>query len=345
MDPSSSGERTANAPDDVYRRLVEGLGNAALFALDAEGNVDAWSGAARRLYGHDQSDVLGWRFDRLFAGRGESAPPVGELLGAAERGHVEDERWHERADGSVLWARCTLSPLDGEDTGGYVVLSRDATERKQYERSLERQNDRLKEFTDILSHDLRTPLSVIDGRLDLYRESGETEHLAAIGATTERMEQLVDDLLRVARQGRMVEDPEPTALASVLETTREGTLPSPASLEYEPVRRVMADPDRLYQLFENLLRNAVEHAGESVTVRVGPLDGGRGFYLEDDGPGIPEADRERVFEHGYSTREDGTGYGLSVVRSIVGAHGWDNAVTDAECGGARFEVTGVEARE
>jgi signal transduction histidine kinase len=286
--------------------------------------------------------VLGRELGTLFAGLEASVPSVADLLEAAGRKSVNDERWHERADGSVFWGSCTLSPLHGKGLDGYAVLSHNATDRKQYERSLERQNDRLKEFTDILSHDLRTPLSVIEGRLELYRETGEEEHADAIDGTVRRMEKLVDDLLRVARQGRMVEEPEPTDLGRVLETAREGTLPPPVNLVYEPAPRVVADPDRLCELFANLLRNAWEHGGESVTVRVGPFEDGRGFYVEDDGPGIPEGERERVFEHGYTTRDDGTGYGLSIVRSIVGAHGWDVAVVDTAGDGARFEVTGVE---
>jgi signal transduction histidine kinase len=102
----------------------------------------------------------------------------------------------------------------------------------------------------------------------------------------------------------------------------------------------MADSDRLCQMFENLLRNAVEHGGESVAVRVGPLE--NGFYVADDGPGISDENKPKVFDHGFSTDATGTGFGLSLVRTIVGAHGWDVAVTDGEAGGARFEITGIE---
>ena len=346
MNPPSSGSQgttdSGDPPDIAYRRLVEGMGPYALFAVDAEGDVTVWPEGARALYGYDSGQVVGQGIGILFTGLDGSNPSVEGLLDAASRAPIEDQRWHERADGSVFWGACTLSPLDDEGAGGYAVLSRDETDRKQYERSLERQNDRLKEFTDILSHDLRTPLSVIDGRVRLYRETGEEKHVDAIDETTERMEQLVDDLLRVARQGRIVEYPEPTDIESVLGTAREGALPPPAALIYETTPRVMADPDRLVELFENLLRNSAEHGGRSVTVRVGPLEAGNGFYVEDDGPGIPETDRDRVFEHEYTTREDGTGYGLSVVRSIASAHGWDLAVTDAANGGARFEVSRVE---
>jgi len=103
---------------------------------------------------------------------------------------------------------------------------------------------------------------------------------------------------------------------------------------------VQADRSRLKQLFENLMRNAVEHGGEAVTVTVGEL--ADGFYIEDTGLGIPAGEREAIFEAGYSTREDGTGFGLSIVKQIIDAHGWELHVMDGDEGGARFEITGVE---
>jgi PAS domain S-box-containing protein len=258
-----------------------------------------------------------------------------------ERGSgVPYEKQYYHADGSRWWGLFESRRLNDSEKVEFVI---EITERKQYERMLERQNvqlERLKKFTDALSHDLRSPLAVIGGRLDLYRETGEPEHLDAIETTTERMEQLVEDLLQVARSGQVIEDPDPTLISDVLETAREGTLPESATCEYDSVPTVMADPDRLVQVFENLLQNSVDHGGEGVTVRVGSLE--NGFYVEDDGPGVPEADRERMFEHGYTTRQDGMGYGLSIVRSIVDAHGWSIAVTESEDGGARFEITGVD---
>nr|WP_079991684.1 ATP-binding protein [Halobaculum gomorrense] len=73
---------------------------------------------------------------------------------------------------------------------------------------------------------------------------------------------------------------------------------------------------------------------------VGVLDDG--FYIEDDGPGIPENKREDVFDAGYSTAEDGAGFGLSIVKHVAEAHGWEIQVTDGSEGGARFEITGIE---
>jgi signal transduction histidine kinase len=91
--------------------------------------------------------------------------------------------------------------------------------------------------------------------------------------------------------------------------------------------------------------NDAERSAESadpVRVTVGALADDRGFYVEDDGVGIPASERERVFEAGYSTADDGTGFGLRIVRDIVEAHGWSIDVTSGTDGGARFEITGVE---
>jgi signal transduction histidine kinase len=103
---------------------------------------------------------------------------------------------------------------------------------------------------------------------------------------------------------------------------------------------ITADKNRLQQLFENLFRNAVEHAGPDVAIRVGALDDG--LYVEDDGSGIPEDEHERVLDPGYSTAEESTGYGLAIVNRIVDAHGWSLSIMDGADGGARFEIRGVE---
>jgi signal transduction histidine kinase len=93
-------------------------------------------------------------------------------------------------------------------------------------------------------------------------------------------------------------------------------------------------------LLENLFSNAVEHDDGDVTVTIG--DTADGFYVADDGPGIPEERREDVFEAGYSTAEDGTGFGLRIVGQIARAHGWSVRATGSAAGGARFEIGGIE---
>ena len=85
----------------------------------------------------------------------------------------------------------------------------------------------------------------------------------------------------------------------------------------------------------------MKHGGSNVSVTVGTI--ADGFYVEDDGPGIDTDERKSVFEAGYSPSAEGTGFGLSIVKQVTEAHGWNICVTDGAEGGTRFEITGVEA--
>jgi PAS domain S-box-containing protein len=227
---------------------------------------------------------------------------------------------------------------------------REATLRRR-EAELRERNDRLDEFASVVSHDLRNPLNVAQGRLELAREEcscGATEHLDAVAESHDRMAELVDDLLTLARQGRGVGETEPVDVGALARECWAGL--GAGDLVVVDTVTVDADRSRLRELLENLLRNAVEHAGPDPTVRVGPLSGAdgsedvldgevRGFYVEDDGSGIPPDERDQVFEHGYSTDTDGTGFGLAIVGAVADAHGWDVRVTEGTAGGARFEFS------
>ncbi|GGK65454.1 hybrid sensor histidine kinase/response regulator [Haloarcula sebkhae] len=231
----------------------------------------------------------------------------------------------------------------GEILAGHVTSALkqvEGTEQlRDHQRELEQHNDRLEAFTSVVSHDLRNPLSVAQGRLELARKQCQSEHLAAVERAHERMDTLLTDLLTLAQDGETVTDPEPVALTPLVEDCWTNVETADATLVTDIDRTVLANESRLKQLFENLVRNAVEHAGPDVTVTVGAV--ADGFYVADDGPGIPEDDRETVFKAGYSTSTEGTGFGLSIARQVVEAHGWDISVHDSANGGARFEITGV----
>jgi hypothetical protein len=160
-----------------------------------------------------------------------------------------------------------------------------------------------------------------------------------IADAADRMERLIDDLLALARQGATVGAPRPVDLPALAERAWGNVETSSATLAVDPaVPRIAADPDRLAQLLENLYRNSVQYAGPDVHVTVGPLDDGDGFYVADDGCGIPRTERESVMERGYSTAADGTVFGLGIVGEIARAHDWTVTVTESPAGGACFEI-------
>lgn len=205
---------------------------------------------------------------------------------------------------------------------------------------LHHQNKRLDEFVSVVSHDLRNPLSVAVGRLELIRQECDNEHLDAIGRAHDRMETLISDLLTLAREGESAIGLTTVDLAELTQNSWGNVDTGHATLDVTLSGTIRADEGRLKQLFENLIRNAIQHGGDGVTVTVGVSNGG--FYVEDDGPGIPEEELDDVFAAGYSTSDSGTGFGLSIVKRVVEAHGWEITVTEGSDGGARFEITDVE---
>ncbi|WP_161803741.1 sensor histidine kinase [Halolamina sediminis] len=277
-------------------------------------------------------------------------PAVGEPITAVLDDHPELlERFRDGESGEdlVVDANGTRRYLDVrfdsfDDSIGSpdrVIVLVDVSTLRERERALERQNDRLESFASIVSHDLRNPLNVAQGRVELAREEHDSEHLAIAERAHERMTTLIDDILTLTRDGRSVESVEPLALAEIARGAWEVVETDGATLEIEGDGRILGDSSRFRQLFENLFRNSIEHNDGSITVRVGRS--ADGFYVADDGQGIPDADRDRVFEAGYTTGEDGTGLGLNIVQEIVTAHGWTIEVHEADGGGARFAIRGV----
>jgi signal transduction histidine kinase len=240
----------------------------------------------------------------------------------------------------VVPVEINVSRIEYEGEAATLSLVRDITDRKERERKLQRKNERLDQFASVVSHDLRNPLHVVQGRLELAREEHDIDHLETASDAVERSLNLLDDLLTLAREGETVSEVESIDLAATVDRCWQTVETEDATLAVETDRTIRADESRLKQLLGNLIHNAVDHGGPEVSVTVGELE--TGFFVADDGPGIDADARDRVFETGYSTADDGTGFGLTIVEEIVEAHGWDIAVTDDTADGARFEITGVE---
>jgi PAS domain S-box-containing protein len=337
--------------EEKYRTLVEGSHDAIFIHNDAQ--FEFVNGRVAELTGYSREELVGmpvWnvvheddheRIREILDNRtseDSDAPPHYELRIRSK-------------DGNVRYVEMSVQPIAYNGEQAHLGSARDVTERRQRKRKVERQNERLKEFASVVSHDLRNPLNVAQGHLELARETGDEQHFEKTGGALERMESLIEDLLKLARQGQDVSETEPVNLENVVRRAWSTVSTGDATLDLSgDLGEVEADDGRLQELFENLFHNAVEHAGGAVTVSVGvlgganrgstPPHGGRdGFYVEDDGPGIPKDERDRVFEHGHTTAEDGSGLGLSIVSSIVDAHDWDVTATEGEIGGARFEVS------
>lgn len=243
--------------------------------------------------------------------------------------------------GARFWQTVLTPVITNGEVTQIIGITRNLTERVKQERQLRSQKEQLDEFASVVSHDLRNPLNVAQGRAELLANDCNSEHLVPIIESLDRMEEIVSDTLTLARQGQVVSDPEPMELVNIVGTCWKNVRTDEATIEIADEVTITGARSRLRHVFENLFQNALEHGGPAVTVRVGQIDD-NGFYVEDTGPGIPEEAREDVFDPGHTSASGGTGFGLTIVKRIAEAHGWQVAIVDGTDGGARFEFTGVD---
>ncbi|MFQ3318006.1 MAG: PAS domain S-box-containing protein [Natronomonas sp.] len=351
--PTNPREASGLDPEAVHRfqlldivpiarsTVINHIENGYL-VLDTENRVLDANRKSADLFATDRETMIGMTVQELFA----DYPEVTEQFGD-ERDIREDITLYQedgRHDYDV-----EISPVyDGHDQYvGRVVLIRDVTEQRRWQRqlqertaALERQNEKLDQFASVVSHDLRNPIAVAKGHLEIAREEGAEKSFERVDDALDRMEEITEDVLELARQDEPITDVESIDLARLCERAWRTVETNDATLVVSTTRTVDADASRLRRALENLFRNSIEHGPDGVTIRVGDLPDG--FYIEDGGPGIPESERENVLEAGYTTDDGGTGFGLSIVAETVDAHGWSFDIIESEDGGARFEITDIE---
>lgn len=319
---------------EQYEAVFEEAGDGITITND-EGDIMEVNGEAAEIYGETRDELLGRSMQEFLPKEFDFEAEWGtEQAAEMERDEVDVLS----ADGGPQTIEYTAAPYFLPNQ--HLIISRDVTDRKAYERKLERQLERLGDFAGVVSHDLRNPLNIAQGHLNLVSEDLNSDHFEPIERAHSRMESLIDDVLTLARSRSRVADIEQLDHSALITDCWANVETKTATLDIRVQQSIQADEGRLKQLLENLFRNSIEHGGTDVTVTVGELE--TGFFVEDNGTGIEAAERNDVFSDGYSTREEGTGFGLTIVKQAVEAHDWNIQVTDGPDGGARFEITGVE---
>jgi signal transduction histidine kinase len=352
----TEAERDAAGPDDdeLVHAAFDAL-PAQVALLDADGVIVA-TNRAWETFGLDNDlqgdiDMVGVNY---LAVCDASDDEMGPLAAAGIRAVLGGERdiytleYPCHSPEARRWFTMRAIRLPGFAGPHALVMHVDITDRKEAELDVASQNEVLETVASVLSHDLRNPLNVAMARAEMAGDEAEDgdavrDHAAAVLSSLQRMEAIIGDALVLARQSD-VEATEPVDVATSARTAWSHVATDDATLETPAEVTVEADGSLLEQLFENLFRNAQEHAGDAVTVTVGHLPDG--FYVEDDGPGVPADHRDEVFEAGFTTNsaEGGTGMGLAIVERIADAHGWTVSLADGD-GGARFDFTDVTVSE
>ncbi|MFC7202149.1 nitrogen regulation protein NR(II) [Haloferax namakaokahaiae] len=337
-----------------YHEIFEKIPDGVVIHEPTTGAIVDTNEQFCQMLGYRREELLELNFAEIHPKDGQyTAQEAEDLVRKAALDGTQSFEWETMTkSGDVLPVEVHLRETTITGEKRVLAVVRDITERKTRQQELELQNERLERFSSIVSHDLRNPLNVAQGRLELAREVSDNDHLEIVARAHERMETLIDDLLLLAREGTTAMETQTVELADRATTAWSNLNSGGATLDVGVDSAIHADPRRLDQLFENLFRNALEHGrteqavsdggngDDSVTVTVGTTDDG--FYVGDDGPGVPFDQREQVFEPGHSTSANGTGFGLSIVSEIVSNHGWEIHLTESDGGGARFEITGVE---
>ncbi|WP_246989527.1 PAS domain S-box protein [Halorientalis marina] len=327
-------ERELEQARAEYEELFNGMNDTA-WVIDSDGEFLAVNDAAVEQTGYARDELLSMRPHDIDAELDEGK--ITMLIDDMPDDEVQVfETVHETKDGEEIPVEIcsTLITYHGEQA--ILSIGRDISNRKQREKQLD-------EFASVVSHDLRNPLGVAEGHVELAQETCDSEHLSKVADAHDRMEVLIEDLLTLAREGNSIGEVESIDLVPFVRECWQTVDTAEARLVLETSHHIKADRTRLKQLFENFIRNAIEHGGSDVTITIGEVEDG--FFIEDDGTGIAPENRTDVFDIGYSTTHNGTGFGLSIVEQIAEAHGWNITVTEGAEGGARFEITGVELTE
>lgn len=325
--------------------------HCVLTLVDDDGVIRYAGPSVERVFGYDQDELVGEQItehvhpdDREWVSETFQA-----LIGGENQEDEAVEYRHETADGTYLWVNSVGSPQPTDD-GWYVINTEEVTDRNATDEYRTDANHDLGEFAKVVSHDLRNPLNVGSGHVELlYEDLGEEhseyrERLQKVLHAHDRMETLIQNLLTLAQSGKDIDEVGWVEFDSLCQRCWRNVSTGNARVVVEFDGEIRADTSRLQQLVENLIRNAIEHGGDEVTVTIGETDDGDGFYVADDGAGIPDSIQEQVFQNGFSTISDGTGLGLAIVSEVAEAHGWTVDVTESQDGGARFEITGVDRR-
>ncbi|MFC7229515.1 PAS domain S-box protein [Salinirubellus salinus] len=339
-------ERELVRRERQYRTLAEHVPDGGVALVDRDLTYALAAGRVFELVDLDVDDVAGRPFEEVHSP--EYLAAVAEEYEAAFDG--EERSFEFSYDGREFEA--SLVPIRGPaGIDQVMVLTLDVTERNRRANELERQNERLDRFASTLSHDLRNPLAVARGTVDVLETDlgGPRAETRRIREALSRADDLVDSVLALSREGDATLDPTWLVLEEVAREAWTTVETGTARLRVAPeTPTVVADPRSLRTLLENCFRNSVEHGSEgvdtSVTVEVGALSGADGFYVVDDGAGVLASDRERIFEYGVSG-DGGLGLGLAIVTEVVHNHGWTVAAETGADGGLRLVFDGVEVRD
>jgi len=343
--------RETVAKSQMFQALLD-QSNTLFFAKDEAGQ---WVYSADVDGNQDPEDIRGKRkidVDLPGVSEAECRSDFEDDMHVIETGEpIYRKPVHYDSMSPGTWEEHTKLPwrIDGEIVG-LVGFFRDVTRRKLQKHRLQQQSERIDQFIRHVAHNVRTPLQVAYGSLDRARD-GDEAAIETARERLERVESMIQDLQTLSADEGVSEfsstsikllraDSVTTQFVPFVEGVWSvvGIDAAELVVDLPEETSVGADAEILQPMVFHLLQNAVEHAGPDVTVRIGEA-GDDGFFVADDGPGLPEERRATLAEDGLSASDEAPG--LVQIAETVEQQGWDLTVEESRASGARFEITGV----
>ncbi len=359
--------------------LVNTIQEYAIFLLDPDGRIATWNPGAQKLKGYSPDEIIGKHFSVFYPTQDIAAgKPAWELVEARKNGHVEDEGWRIRKDGSRFWANVVITALF-DDEGvlvGFAKVTRDLSDRKKRDEQLHRANQMLKrqsmelqklnkskdEFISLASHQLRTPASGVKQFLGLVLQgyAGELtglqrEYLTRAYESNDREIELINDLLRVAQvdAGKVILKKEKRdvgkLIADVVNEQEERITVKRQMVVFDiPKKPVVAHVDtaRFRMVLENILDNASKytHDDGTISISVWHDENDVSVAIADTGVGIDDSAFSKLFKkfsripNELSEEVGGSGLGLYWAYRIIELHGGTIAVDSLPGKGTTFTI-------
>jgi PAS domain S-box-containing protein len=359
----AAAEQQLRHSEERFRLLIEAVQEYAIFMLDTDGTVASWNSGAQRIKGYSAREILGSHFRVFYPAEQQAAGhPEFELEEALRHGRYEEEGWRIRKDGTRFWANVLITAVFDESGThiGFAKVTRDTTERRRFEEDraasttaletanveLESLADRLRQsaedqqkFLAMTAHELRSPLTVLGGSADTlalhWSDLSDADRrglLDGMSVSAKGLQRLLADLLAASRldANTLAVEPAPVRLDDVLHLVADAiraSQPTAAiSVSVADGLQVVADPFRLGQAVDNLVRNALSHGEPPVRITAESVDGAALIRVTDGGLGVDPSVAPRLFEK-FATGDlvDGTGLGLFISRELARAQGGDAA--------------------
>jgi hypothetical protein len=370
-------QRVIREAEQRFRLLVENISDYAIFMLDLDGRVTSWNTGAEHMLGYSAGEILGQSASRLFLGEDQGSVLEREMREAQATGRATSMGWRVRKNAEHLYVEGSLTAVR-DDQGrllGYSKLMKDITDKRRIEAEREHllqseraargeaeRSSRMKdEFLATLGHELRTPLNAILGWAQVLRNTNGVnaelaEGLKVIERNARAQAQIIEDLLDMSSiiSGKVRLEMKRVDLGSVVEASVKAVRPAAETksialdVHLDPkAGAVGGDPNRLQQVFWNLLTNAVKFTpnGGRVSVTLARANSHLEVSVADSGEGIDAAFLPHVFERfrqadaTSARRHGGLGLGLSIVKQLVELHGGQvSAVSEGSGKGSKFTV-------